>query len=91
MAAPGPDGINLRILKELAKEVSLPLAIIFNKLLQTGVVPEDWKCANVVPIFKKGSKVDPANYRPISLTSSRVKLLETRSLDQVASRRDLKI
>ncbi|XP_059571254.1 uncharacterized protein LOC132244194 isoform X1 [Alligator mississippiensis] len=39
-------------------------------------MPEDWKKANVVPIFKKGRKVDLANYRPISLTSILGKVLE---------------
>ena len=39
-------------------------------------MPEDWKKANVVPIFKKGRRVDPANYRPISLTSILGKILE---------------
>ena len=38
--------------------------------------PEDWKRANVVPIFKKGRKEDPGNYRPVSLTSILGKLFE---------------
>ena len=42
----------------------------------SGVVPKDWKKANVAPIFKNGRKVDPANYWPISLTSILGKLLE---------------
>jgi len=45
--------------------------------MDTGGVPEDWKSANVTPIFKKGAKSEPGNYRPVSLTSICCKLLES--------------
>ncbi|CAJ0924850.1 unnamed protein product [Ranitomeya imitator] len=51
--SPGPDGIHPRVLRELT----------------TGSVPQDWRIANVVPIFKKGSKSEPGNYRPVSSRS----------------------
>ena len=41
------------------------------------MLPSDWRRANITPIFKKGSKVSPENYRPISLTSQVIKVLET--------------
>ena len=44
--------------------------------MATGEVPEDWRIANVVPLFKKGSRDNPGNYRPVSLTSVVGKLLE---------------
>uniref|UniRef100_A0A8C3F2F9 Reverse transcriptase domain-containing protein n=1 Tax=Chrysemys picta bellii TaxID=8478 RepID=A0A8C3F2F9_CHRPI len=72
----GPDDLHPRILKELAREIAGPLAIIFNESLNSGVVPLDWRIANVVPIFKKGKKSDPGNYRPVSLTSVVCKVLE---------------
>jgi hypothetical protein len=72
----GPDGLTPRILKEMAVVISKPLAIIFNRSLATGTVPEDWKQANVTPIFKKGNKQLPNNYRPISLTSISSKIME---------------
>ena len=41
-----------------------------------GEVPDDWRRANVVPIFKKGKKEEPGNHRPVSLTSIPGKVLE---------------
>ena len=57
--------------------LSGPFAILFNKSLQEGSVPSDWRSANVVPIFKKGSRSDPSNYRPVSLTSIPCKIMES--------------
>jgi len=51
-------------------------AILFNLLLKTGELPIDWIQALVTPIFKKGSRYDANNYRPVSLTSQVCKVLE---------------
>jgi len=51
--------------------------VILQKSIDEGVVPDDWKLANVCPIFKKGSRSQAANYRPVSLTSQVCKLFET--------------
>ena len=56
------------MLKECSSEIVPILALIYNELLAQGTVPDDWRQANVVPIFKKGEKYDAANYRPVSLT-----------------------
>lgn len=45
--------------------------------LEKGMVPEDWHIAHVIPLFKKGSKSKPSNYRPVSLTSVVDKLMES--------------
>lgn len=74
--ASGPDDISARILKEAAAELTAPLYTIFSKSLVTGCIPEDWKHANVVPIFKGGNKTIASNYRPVSLTSIICKILE---------------
>ena len=52
------------------------LACIFNQSLIHATVPEDWRQANVAPIYKKGEKYDSANYRPVSLTYICCKTLE---------------
>ena len=74
--ASGPDQVSARILKETAKESATVLTSIFQKSYDTGHLPEDWKTANVSAIFKKGDKKDPANYRPVSLTSICCKVME---------------
>ena len=67
--APGDDGITPKFFKEAADEIAEPLTEIFNKSVSEGVVPQDWKIANVAAIFKKGTKLDSGNYRPVSHTS----------------------
>ncbi|KAJ7428229.1 RNA-directed DNA polymerase from mobile element jockey [Pitangus sulphuratus] len=72
----GPDGIHLRVLRELAEEFTKSLSIIFQQSWVTGEVPVDWMLANVMPIYKKGWKEDLRNYRPVSLTSVPGKVIE---------------
>ena len=64
------------MLRELAEVTAELLAIIYQRSLLTGEVPEDWRLANVTPIYKKGRKEDPGNYRPVSLTSVPGKVME---------------
>ncbi|KFV20251.1 Putative 115 kDa protein in type-1 retrotransposable element R1DM, partial [Tauraco erythrolophus] len=72
----GPDEIHPRVLKELAAAVARPLVIIFERSWRSGEFPTDWKRANVTPIFEKGTKDKPGNYRPVSLTSVPGKVME---------------
>ena len=73
----GVDGIPPKLPKEIVEQISAPLAKAFNLLLEEGIVPSEWKEANITPLFKKGSRNKPNNYRPVSLTSVVCKLLET--------------
>ena len=75
--SPWIDGITPKLLKEIAEEISVPLAIIFNFSIREGTIPHKWKHANAVPIFKKGNRCKAENYRPVSLTSVACKLLES--------------
>ncbi|CAM5123271.1 unnamed protein product, partial [Eretmochelys imbricata] len=68
---------------ELAHEIASPLARIFNESVNSGVIPYDWRIANKVPIFKKGKKCDPGDYRPVSLTSVVCKVLEKNLKEKV--------
>jgi len=74
--ASGPDNIHSYILKNCANEISPILQIIFTQSLNTGRLPSDWLVANVCPVFKRGSRSNAANYRPISLTSVCSKVME---------------
>ncbi|KAK4824879.1 hypothetical protein QYF61_021086, partial [Mycteria americana] len=72
----GPDEIHPRVLKELAEVLTQPFSIIYQQSWLTGEVPVDWRLANVTPMYKRGQKEDPGNYRPVSLTSVPGKLME---------------
>lgn len=81
--SPGPDGIHAKLLYELRDELVILLTKFFNLSIKTGIVPQDWKDANVSPLFKKGSKAKPENYRPVSLTSIVGKMLESIIKDHI--------
>src|SRR5688572_23844691 len=74
--SPGIDEIHPKFLKEVRHEVGDSLSGLFNESSKTGVVPRDWRDAIVTPLFKKGSKSETNNYRPVSLTCIICKVLE---------------
>ena len=74
--SPGPDNLHPKFLKLSSKSLAKPFTLLFNKTLSHGCIPDEWKIAEVRPIFKKGDKSQPGNYRPVSLTSVVCKLME---------------
>lgn len=72
----GPDDINAKDIKEIFPIIKENLLSVINNCLKTGEFPESCKVSKVIPIYKKGSKILPQNYRPISLTSIFSKILE---------------
>ena len=78
----GPDNFHPRLLKNCPSLVG-PLYLIFVESLRFARVPSQWKLSNIIPIFKKGSRTDALNYRPISLTSICCKLLERIITDEI--------
>jgi hypothetical protein len=83
--AAGPDGLGPLVLKKLIDEITPPLAKVMRLSLSEGAVPEDWRTANVAPIFKKGSKSDAGNYRPVSLTSVSCRIMEGLLKDHIVT------
>ena len=81
--SPGPEGWPVLALKETAQELHVPLTILFNKSLKSSSIPDVWKQAFVTPIHKKGDRSKAENYRPISLTSTIGKILESIIRDQI--------
>ena len=75
--SPGPDEIHPMLLKQCAVEIARPLPDIYQRSFNDGVIPKEWKLANISPIFKKGKKSNAGNYRPVSLTSVPCKVMQT--------------
>ena len=81
--ASGPEGWPILSLKECAQQLSIPLFILFSKSFNSSSLPTTWKEAFVTPIYKKGDHTLVSNYRPISLTSPIVKIMESIIRDRI--------
>ena len=74
--APGPDGVPTNLVKDAAKFIAKPLSMIFSASLAKGIVPDVWKLAKIIPIFKTRAQNEKNNYRPISVIPFSAKLFE---------------
>ena len=89
----GPDNIHPKLPRSLADDKSfiLALAKLFCVIIDTGKLPNIWKSANLTALFKKGSKTDPLNYRPISLTCNICKVFERIARSSIVASVETKI
>ena len=81
--APGADGLHPKLLQLASAPLAGPLSSLYCDSLEQGILPEAWKSATVVPIYKKGGRNVPGNYRPVSLTSIPCKIMESLIRDQL--------
>ena len=68
--------VPIKLLKMISRPISLPLCLIINESFTTGIFPDNLKLAKVITLYKKGSRDNPTNYRPISLLSIFSKIIE---------------
>ena len=80
--SPGHDNIHPFTLREIADIICVPMAMLFNKSLHNGA-HKNWRKAIITPIYKKGARQEPGNYRPVSLTSVISKIMESLVRDTV--------
>ena len=72
----GPNGFPPTLLKSCRASLSRPLSRLFYTSYSSGIYPSEWKLANVQPVPKKSSRSDPANYRPVAITSIVAKIIK---------------
>ena len=80
---PGVDELSSRLMLHFPDEILAPVCMLFEKSLREGKVPEDWRRANVVPIYKAGDRGEAKNYRPVSLTCQLCKVFERLVRDEL--------
>ena len=81
----GVDNVHPKVLKMCSLSLCKPLSLLFTKSYESGVVPDLRRKANIVPLFEKGNKLEPSNYRPISLTSIVCKVMERIIRDEIVN------
>ena len=79
----GQNGIHNRVLYKNRHQILIPLTETLRNSFEIGKIPEDWKLANVAPIFKKGKNSDPSDYRPVCFASTVCKKMETIIRDKI--------
>ena len=82
--AVGLDGISSLFLRDGADCIVAPITHIMNISIITETVPDAFEDAKVIPLFKKGSTLDPGNYRPVSILNVLSKLLERAAHTQLS-------
>ena len=75
-SAVGPDEIPTSLIKSCADIICEPLSDLINEIFTTGIFPDCFKIAKIIPLYKKGSKLDPSNYRPLVIQNIFSKIVE---------------
>ena len=81
--ATGLDKISAKMLRLCPNLIAECLCVIFNRSINTGIFPDEWKCTKVIPLHKKGDRRDLDNYRPISIIPVVAKVFERIIYNQV--------
>ena len=89
-SAAGPDGIAAMLLKKCITALRIPLTILWRESLRHNVIPAQMKMGTITPIFKGGSRSEPKNYRPVTLTSHIIKLFERVIVEKIMKYMDEK-
>ena len=80
----GPSNIPIWAIKDGIDELKVHLTYIMNLIILNSSFPDSLKLANVTPVYKKGDKSDPTNYRPISVTPVLSKIFEKILVNQIS-------
>ena len=84
--AAGADDLVPRFLNRIKGDTSYPLIVVLSqRVFENGEVPDEWREANVVPIFKNGSRGQASSYRPVSFTSQISNVFESIFRDEIVS------
>ena len=79
----GVDCLGPRLLKLAAPVISKSVAHMINQSITREFFPNELKIAKVIPIYKKGDRSDPGNYRPISILPTLSKIYERHVASQI--------
>ena len=79
----GNDMVLAYVMNKCSQSLSIPLTRIYQKSMKESTIPYHWKQANITALPKSGSRLEPSNYRPVSLTSIPCKIMESIIRDQI--------
>ena len=82
----GDDNVSPRVLKSCASALCGPLFALFRRICNTAIFPSSWKISRITPVYKKGTRSDPTNYRPIAVLPTLSRVFEQLLISQLQRR-----